>query len=72
MKVNGIKGKIPQKGKTLNNFKAQVSNPKEISSRRGLLLKWANLKGMLMGSPKECVSITMKWGTTPNIAPNPN
>jgi len=37
MKWNGTKGKIHQKEKNLNNFKAQVSNPKEISSRRGLL-----------------------------------
>jgi hypothetical protein len=27
---------------------------------------------MLVGSPKECVSITMKWDITPKIAPNPN
>jgi hypothetical protein len=25
-----------------------------------------------MGNPKEHVSIAMKWGTTPKIAPNPN
>jgi hypothetical protein len=37
MKWNGTKGKIHQKEKSPNNFKAQVSNPKEISSRRGLL-----------------------------------
>jgi hypothetical protein len=37
MKGNGTKGKIPQKGKSLNNFKAQDSNPKEISSRKGFL-----------------------------------
>jgi hypothetical protein len=30
-----IKGKTPQKGKSLNNFKARVSNPKELSLRRG-------------------------------------
>jgi hypothetical protein len=28
MKGNGTEGKIPQKGKNLNNFKARVSNPK--------------------------------------------
>jgi hypothetical protein len=27
---------------------------------------------MIVGSPKECVSIVMKWGITPKIAPNPN
>jgi hypothetical protein len=27
---------------------------------------------MLTGSPKEHVSIAMKWDITPNIAPNPN
>jgi hypothetical protein len=25
-----------------------------------------------MGSPKECVSIAMKWDIIPKIAPNPN
>jgi hypothetical protein len=39
MKGNGIKGKIPPKGKGPNNFKVRVSNPKEILSKRGLLLK---------------------------------
>jgi hypothetical protein len=38
----------------------------------GLLLKQANLKGMLVGNPKEHASIVMKWGITPKIAPNPN
>jgi hypothetical protein len=37
MKGNGTEGKTPQKGKNPNNSKAWVSNPKEISSRRGLL-----------------------------------
>jgi hypothetical protein len=27
---------------------------------------------MLVGSPRECVSIAMKWAIIPNIAPNPN
>jgi hypothetical protein len=27
---------------------------------------------MLVGSPKECVLIAMKWGIIPKIAPNPN
>jgi hypothetical protein len=71
-KVNGTEGKTPQEGKNLNNFKARVSNPKEISLRRGLLLKPTNPRGMLVGSPKERVSIVMKWGITPKIAPNPN
>jgi hypothetical protein len=26
---------------------------------------------MLVGNPKEHVSITMNWGITPKIAPNP-
>jgi hypothetical protein len=39
MKGNGTEGKTFRKGKNLNKFKAWVSNPKEISSRRGLLLK---------------------------------
>jgi len=37
MKGNGTKGKTFQKGKSPNNFKAQISNPKEISSINGLL-----------------------------------
>jgi len=37
MKGNGIKGKKLQKGKSPNNFKARVSNPKKISSKRELL-----------------------------------
>jgi hypothetical protein len=65
MKGNGTEGKTPQKGKSLNNFKVRVSNPKEISSRRGLLLKPTNLKGMLVGSPKVCFSLAMKWGIIP-------
>jgi hypothetical protein len=72
MKRNGIKGKTLRKGKNLNNFKVRVSNPKGISLRRGLLLKWANLRGMLVGSLKECVSIAMKWGIIPKITPNLN
>jgi hypothetical protein len=27
---------------------------------------------MIVGSPKERVSITMKWNITPKITPNPN
>jgi hypothetical protein len=72
MKGNVTEGKIPQKGKNPNNFKARVSNPKEILSRKGFLSKGSNPRGMLMGSPKECVSIVMRWGITPKISPNPN
>jgi hypothetical protein len=60
------------KGKSPNNSKARVLNPKEILSRKGLLSKGANPKEMLVGNPKECVSIVMKWGIIPRIAPNPN
>jgi hypothetical protein len=31
-----------------------------------------NRKGMLVGSPKERVSIEMKWGIIPKIALTPN
>jgi hypothetical protein len=72
MKENGTESKISQKGKSPNNFKAQVSKSKEISSRKGFLSKGANPRGMPMGSPKGRVLITMKWGITPKIAPNPN
>jgi hypothetical protein len=37
MEGNGIEGKTLQRGKSPNNFKVQVSNLKEILSRRGLL-----------------------------------
>jgi hypothetical protein len=37
MKRNGTNGKTFQKGKNSNNSKVQVSNPKEILSRRGFL-----------------------------------
>jgi hypothetical protein len=37
MKGNETEGKIPPKGKGPNNFKARVSNPKEISSKNGFL-----------------------------------
>jgi len=72
MKGNRVKGKIPPKGKGPNNFKARVSNSKEISSRKGFLLKGANPRGMLVRSPKEHVSTAMKWGIIPKIDPNPN
>jgi len=72
MKGNRVEGKIPPKGKGPNNFKARVSNPKEISSRKEFLSKGANPKGMLVRSPKKHVSTSMKWGITPKIAPNPN
>jgi hypothetical protein len=39
MKGNGTEGKTPQRGKNPNNSKAQVSNPKEISSKTGFLSK---------------------------------
>jgi hypothetical protein len=72
MKGNGTETKTPQKGKSPNNSKARVLNPREILSRKGLLSKGANPKEMLVGNPKECVSIVMKWGIIPRIAPNPN
>ncbi len=72
MKGNGTDAKKPLKGKNPNNSKARVLNPREISSRRGLLSKGANPREMLTGNPKERVSIVMKWGVIPRIAPNPN
>jgi hypothetical protein len=72
MKGNGVEAKTPQRGKNLNHSKAQVLNPREILSRRGLLSKGANPREMLVGNPKECASIAMKWGTTRKNVPNPN
>jgi hypothetical protein len=40
--------------------------------KRGLLSKQANLREMLVGSPKEHASIATKWGITPKIPPSPN
>jgi hypothetical protein len=51
-KGNGAEGKIPQKWKSSNTFKARGSNPKAISLRKGFPSKGANPRGMLMGSPK--------------------
>ncbi len=72
MKWNGIEAKTPQRGKSPNNSKARVLNPREILSRKGLLSKGANPREMLVGNPKERVSIVMKWGIIPRIAPNPS
>jgi hypothetical protein len=72
MKGNGTEAKTPQRGKSPNNSKARVLNRREILSREGLLSKGANPREMLVGNPKECVSIVMRWGITPRIAPNPN
>jgi hypothetical protein len=72
MKGNGTEGNTLQRGKNPSNSKVRLSNPKENLSRKGLLLKQANPRGMLAGSPKEHASTVMKWGITPKIAPNPN
>jgi hypothetical protein len=52
MKGIGTEGKAPRKRKSLNNFKARVSNLKEISSRKKLFLKRAHLRGDASGKPK--------------------
>jgi len=46
--------------------------PKGNFIKKGAPLKGSQPKGMLTGSPKEHVSIAMKWDITPNIAPSPN
>ncbi len=56
MKGNGTEAKTPQRGKSPNNSKAWVLNPREILSRKGLLSKGVNPREMLRGNPKECVS----------------
>jgi hypothetical protein len=71
-KGNGIGSKTFEKGKNPNTFKAQVPNLKEILSRRGLLKKKTNPRGMLTRSLKECISIVMKWDIIPRIATNPS
>jgi hypothetical protein len=72
MKGNGTEAKTPQRGKGLNISKARGSNPKVISSRKGFPSKGANSREMPRASPKGHVSIAMKWGITPRIAPNLN
>ncbi len=72
MKGNGTEAKTPQRGKSPNNSKVRVLNPREILRRKGLLSKGANPREMLMGNLREHVSIAMKWAITPRIAPNPN
>jgi hypothetical protein len=59
-------------GKFPNIFKVRGSNPKATPSRKRSLSKGADLRGMPMGSPKRRVSIAMKLGITPKIAPNLN
>jgi len=49
MKGNGAESKIPPTRKSPNNFKVRVSNPKEISSRKGFLSKGANPRAVLVG-----------------------
>jgi hypothetical protein len=71
-KGNGTEAKTPQRGKSPNNSKARVLNPREIFWRRGLLSKRTNPREMLVGNLREHVSIVMKWAITPRIAPNPN
>jgi len=66
------RGQDTSKGEKPKQFQAWDSNPKEVLSRRGFLLKQANPRGVLVRSPKERVSIVMKWGIIPKIAPNSN
>jgi hypothetical protein len=72
MKGNGTEAKTPRRGKSPNNSKVRVLNPREILSKKGLLSKGANPREMLVGNLKERVLIVMKWGITPRIVPNPN
>jgi hypothetical protein len=72
IKENGTEAKTPRRGKSPNNSKAWVLNPRENLSKKRFLSKGANPREMLVGNPKERVSIAMKWGITPGITPNPN
>jgi len=53
-------------------FQGLGFKPKGNFVKKGVPLNEANLRGMLVRSPKEHASITMKWDITPKIAPNPN
>ncbi len=71
MTVNGTVGKEVQQRINPNNSKARGLNPRGILWRRGLLSKGANPREMLGWNPREHVSIAMRWGITPRIAPSP-
>ncbi len=60
------------KGEKPKKFQGLGFKPKCNFVKKGFLWKRTNPKGMLPGSPKETVSITMKWDITPKIDPNPN
>jgi hypothetical protein len=60
-----------KKGKP-KQFQSSGFKPKGNFIKKGALFKVSQPKGMLVGSPKERVSIAMKWGIIPKIAPNPN
>jgi len=71
MRVNGTEGKEAQERKNLSNSKAWGSSLREILWRKGLLLKGANPREMLVRSLKEHASTAPKWGITPKIVPSP-
>jgi hypothetical protein len=60
------------KGEKPKQFQGLGFKTKGNFIKKRVLLKGPNQRGMLVGSPKECVSIAMKWGIIPKIALNPN
>ncbi len=64
-------GQDTSKGEKPKQFQGLGFKPEGNFIKKGVPFKWAH-RGMLVGSPKECVSIAMKWDITPQIASDPN
>jgi hypothetical protein len=65
-------GENTSKGEKPKQFQGSGFKPKGNFVKKGVPIKGANPRGMLVGNPKERASIAMKWDITSKIAPNPN
>jgi hypothetical protein len=65
------RAKYLKRGKTQTISKLGFQTQRKFRQEEGSFKK-DQPNGMLVGSPRECVSIVMKWDITPKIAPNPN
>jgi len=59
-----------RKTQTILRFRFQTQ--RKFHQERGSFKRGANPRGMLVGSLKERVLTTMKWGIIPKITPNLN
>ncbi len=66
------RGQDTSKGEMPKQFQGSGFKRKGNFIKKEASFKASQPKGMLAGNPKECVSIVMKWGIIPKIAPNPN